>query len=360
MNIIRIQGQNAFLQGVYYEFDRDSTPVGEGGMGVLYLGARVHVATGVQMPVVIKAIRDEISTQPHLIARAMREASVQIDNENLLRMYDFVSNYEASSVTGVSIIRYYIVMEYLAGISLDKILEGTVMQNEQVIPLAQEINLLSTVNRVRLCVLLMRHLLSGALALHHAGFIHRDLDPSNVMVTQEGKVKIIDFGICKNLNDASAAQLSAPGAFMGKVHYAAPELILGSIYEQNATTDIYALGIILYQLYTGELPSAGLTDHEAMQQHLKGRLPDKKIENREIRRIFKKATENNQRLRYQSAAEFLVDLERVEIPGNKVIFQEGPKEADVIPVPDVWEIPRWAYLVAGFAGVVVGGLLLLL
>lgn len=351
MNIVRLQGQSAFQQGTYYEYDKDSTPIGEGGMGVLYLGARVHQATGVRTPVVVKAIRDEINTQAHLIQRAMREASVQIDNENLIRMYDFVSNYETSPYTGVPYIRYYIVMEYLFGVSLDRVLEGQNSVNDQEIPLANEIISLYSTDRTSLCVMLMKNLLSGALALHNAGFIHRDLDPSNVMITREGKIKIIDFGICKQINGGNTQQpLTAAGSFMGKVQYAAPELILGAVKDQNVTTDIYALGVILFQFYTGHAPFVGVSDQEIMQAHLKGKLPYKEISDKEVQRIVRKATAVRQSDRYQSAAEFIVDMDRL---------QNRTKIPAPTPVKETGEVhvPTWLYFLVGGLGAALGILL---
>lgn len=322
MNIVRLQGQCANQLGAYYEFDRDSTPIGEGGMGVLYLGARIHMATGVRTPVVIKSIRDELSTQPSLIQRAAREASVQIDNENLIRMYDFVSNYEIYPQTGTTIIRYYIVMEYLVGINLDKVLRGeTVNQNGVYVPLAKQLLDLANTDRISLCVMLMKDLLSGVLALHNAGYIHRDLDPSNVMITVDGKIKIIDFGICKPLNGGAAQQLTSAGAFMGKVHYASPELILGNIQNHDYTTDLYAMGIVLFQLYCGHVPLQDLPDVDVMQMHLKGKLPYKEIDNSDLQKIVRKATEIKQSKRYVSAAEFIVAIERL-----------APKRVSVPPV----------------------------
>lgn len=361
MNIVRLQGQCAFQFGAYYEFDKDITPIGEGGMGVLYLGARVHQASGARIPVVIKAIRDEIGMQAHLVQRLMREASVQIDNENLIRMYDFVSNYEVSPVTGAPIIRYYVVMEYLNGTNLDNILEGHDNIRGEEIPLAKKIINLVQVNRVELSVMLMRHLLSGVLALHNAGYIHRDLDPSNVMITRDGKVKIIDFGICKRISgDVAQPSLTANGSFMGKVQYAAPELILGAVNDQNFSTDIYALGIILYQLYMGRPPFQGITDQEIMQYHLKGKLPYRDIDNKDIQRIVKKATEVKQSARYQSAAEFLVDIERVQIPSDNDIDDKNVNNGTNPPTNPEVELPTWILGTAGAAGAAAGLILALI
>lgn len=313
MNIIRIFGETERFQGIYYEYDRDSAPLGEGGMGRIYQGYRVdEVSGGFRTPVAIKVIHDNIASNPQLIERAMREASIQIDHENLLRMYGFIQNVEYDQLRDVNVTRYYMVMERLVGVNLDQIFNGvTYDRSGLMIPYAGVLHQLYTTNRIEAIVQIMRNVMSGIMALHEKGFIHRDIDPSNIMVTIDNKIKLIDFGVCKHIDAlATEKSLTQAGSFIGKVNYAAPELALGDVSHQNRTTDIYALGVLMYQLAVGRLPFNG-TNQDVLAAHVSRKMPVKDIQNKELRRIVEKATQKKQEKRYATAAELIVDLERV-------------------------------------------------
>lgn len=313
MNIIRLQGDAEKRSGIYYEYDVDATPLGEGGMGRVFKGFRVVERTGERMPVAIKAIYDNIPER--VVERARREANIQLDNDNLIRMYGFVetiSHYEGGTKSKV---HYHVIMELLVGVTLEDIMNGvTSDQNGMQIPFAAELYSQYTQNRNAAVVRIMKSILSGLMALHDKGYIHRDIDPSNVMVTIDGKIKLIDFGICKQIVSLESLDkaLTATGVFMGKVNYAAPELVLGDVKSQSYTTDIYALGILLYQLCAGHLPFSG-TDQDILSANLRNSLPMKDIQGNDFKRIIRKATEKVQSKRYASVAELRVDLERVSI-----------------------------------------------
>ena len=251
MNIVRFQGEN---QNIYYEFDKDSTPLGEGGMGRVYQGFRVDSSLNYQSVVAIKCIKPELVSNPTVIQRAQREASVRLDHTNLIRMYGLFSGAEYNQYSGTYIPTYYIAMERLVGVNLDEILFRGIVTDPSglVVPIADELLQSYTNNREAASVAVMQSLLSGVEFLHRYGFIHRDLDPSNVMLTQEGATKIIDFGICKRIGMSSygGGSLTQAGQFLGKVAYAAPELILGDLKSQGPATDLYALGIVLYPFST--------------------------------------------------------------------------------------------------------------
>ena len=318
MNIIRLQGDAEKRSGIYYEYDVDATPLGEGGMGRVFKGFRVVERTGERVPVAIKAIYDNIPER--VVERARREADIQLDNDNLIRMYGFVetiSHYEGGTKCKV---HYHVIMELLVGVTLEDIMNGvTSNQNGMQIPFASELYSQYTQNRNAAVVRIMKSILSGLMALHDKGYIHRDIDPSNVMVTIDGKIKLIDFGICKQIVSLESLDkaLTATGVFMGKVNYAAPELVLGDVKSQSYTTDIYALGILLYQLCAGHLPFSG-TDQDILSANLRSSLPMKDIKGCDFKKIIRKATEKVQSKRYASVAEMRVDLERVSI--NKKEF----------------------------------------
>lgn len=344
MNIIRLQGDAEKRSGIYYEYDVDATPLGEGGMGRVFKGFRVVERTGERMPVAIKAIYDNIPER--VVERARREANIQLDNDNLIRMYGFVetiSHYEGGTKSKV---HYHVIMELLVGVTLEDIMNGvTSDQNGIQIPFAAELYSQYTQNRNATVVRIMKSILSGLMALHDKGYIHRDIDPSNVMVTIDGKIKLIDFGICKQIVSLESLDkaLTATGVFMGKVNYAAPELVLGDVKSQSYTTDIYALGILLYQLCAGHLPFSG-TDQDILSANLRSSLPMKDIKGNDFKRIIRKATEKMQSKRYASVAELRVDLERVSINKKDI---------------DLRKVGTYSSIAVIVVGLIIGGVLLI-
>lgn len=322
MNIIKLQGDFEKRNGVYYEYDVNSQPLGEGGMGRVFKGYRVVERTGERTPVAIKAIYDNIPER--VVERARREAEIQLENDNLIRMFGFVETISLFEGGTKSKVHYHVIMELLVGVTLEDIIKGvTTDSNGLQIPFAAEIQNQYLQNRNVAVVRIMKAILSGLMALHDKGYIHRDIDPSNVMVTIDGKIKLIDFGICKQIISLESLDkaLTATGVFMGKVNYAAPELVLGDVKNQSYTTDIYALGVLMYQLCTGHLPFNG-TDQDILAANLRKQLPMKDVKSSDFRRIIRKATEKLQSKRYASVAEFRVDLERASTNRQEFDFRK--------------------------------------
>ena len=327
MYVIKLQGDLEKRTGIYYEYDAESIPLGEGGMGRVFKGFKVVERTGERTPVAIKAIYDNIPER--VVERARREANIQLDNDNLIRMYGFVETVSNIEGTGKSKVHYHVIMELLVGVTLENVINGiTSDQSGMQIPFAAEIYSQYIQNRYATVVRIMKPILSGLMALHDNGFIHRDIDPSNIMLTIDGKIKLIDFGICKQIVSLESLDkaLTAAGVFMGKVNYAAPELVLGDVKNQNYTTDIYALGVLLFQLYTGHLPFSG-TDQEILSANLRKPLPLNEIPNNNFKKIIRKATEKDQTKRYASVAELRVDLERISTNAGKNNFKGWKKAA---------------------------------
>ena len=127
--------------------------------------------------------------------------------------------------------------------------------------------------------------------MHDAGYIHRDIDPTNIMITTDGHIKLIDFGIAKKFTTLTNhdKHLTQAGQFVGKPEYAAPELVLGAINEQSQTTDLYAVGILLFQCIVGHVPFQG-DRADILQKQLHSPLPLKLIKNRDLRAIIARAT----------------------------------------------------------------------
>lgn len=314
MALVKLQGPEEQLSGVFYEYDNESTPLGEGAMGRVFKGVRVVESTKERIPVAIKCIFPNIPE--HVIERARREASVRIDNPNLLRMYGFVEIITSTVVNNTiqNAKSYYVIMELLDGVTLYELMQGKVTDASgyNVIALQEKHNNFVR-NKANAIKDFLINILNGLSALHEAGYLHRDIDPSNIMVNRDGNIKLIDFGICKKQSTLNTQDkgLTAMGVFMGKVNYASPELVVGDVLHQNATTDIYAVGVLLFQLCTGHLPFSG-ADNEVLAAHMRQSLPVKEIEIKPYRKIVAKATEKVQGKRYQSAGEMKADIESLQ------------------------------------------------
>lgn len=315
MLIQKLQGSIEKEQGIYYEFDVHSKPIGVGGMGKVYLGFKVVEESGKKTPVAIKAMYEDLPE--HIIERAKRESSIQIRHENLVEMLGFVEKDDINSIGG-NVRHYHVISEYINGVSLNDILCG-MTKNQFGVELEYAKNLYEEYQKDRLKVSLkiIGQVLSAIMSLHDNGYIHRDIDPSNIMITAKGKVKLIDFGIAKRRTALGSQDkmLTSTGTFIGKAQYSAPELVMGDVKHQDVTTDIYAVGILFYQLLVGSLPFNGPIP-EILDSQLHKKLPVKNIDNNECRIIVKKATEKKQIDRYQSAAEFRVAIDGIKMSSN--------------------------------------------
>lgn len=314
MSTVKLQDTNNI--DFYYEFDpKDETSIlGKGGMGVVFKGKRIHDETGKFDLVAIKVLFNDLDEES--IERAKREASIQIEHENLLRMYDFIEIKEPSGKS-----KNYVISEYLEGETLSDLLK----QKSRF--------------EWRESLQIIKSILAGLYMLHEKGYLHRDIDPSNIIVCKNGGIKIIDFGIAKDLfNSDKFKQQTVDGRFIGKVFYASPEQINGdSKLLQKSTVDIYSVGIILYELLTGKLPYSGTT-YEIIKGHLEKPTPLKNIdsevsckqEKEGIKYLIERSTQKDQTKRYQTPTEFILDIE-------KVLKGENP-----IPAASF----KWIYLIA--------------
>lgn len=308
MPIIRLQGDREKEQNIYYEFDSSSTPLGEGGMGKVYRGRRINMYSHETRDVAIKFMFAGLP--PNVIQRAEDEASIRIVHENLVEMMGFLA-IETHLTNGTTSVRYHVVSELLNGVALSDLMQGvTTDQSGRPIAYAQQLYQMHNTQPEQFAVTVTKKVLSGIMALHDAGYIHRDIDPSNIMVTSDGKIKLIDFGIAKKVDGLKTRDrnLTTAGQFMGKPQYAAPELIVGDLNNQNKPTDIYAIGIMLYQLATGHLPFEG-PSNVVLNAHLRNKLPLKAVHNKALRQIIARATEKDCTKRYQTAAEFRAALD---------------------------------------------------
>lgn len=323
MSIIKLQGEAELRRKIHYQVDSADEPIGAGGMGQVYKGVCVDEQTGVTRPVAIKFMYEDLPAQA--IERARREASIQLRNDNLVEMLGFI---EIDEYSGIGEIKkhYHVVSELLHGVSLSDILEGkTKDRNGEDVAYAVKMLQDYKNDPEHFAQTIVLNVLSGLMALHDAGYIHRDIDPSNIMITSDGHIKLIDFGIAKQMNTLTTSDksLTVAGKFMGKPEYAAPELALGDIQHQNQTTDIYAVGILLYQCIVGHTPFEGAR-HEILEMQMKAKLPLGVIKNKGLKSVIATACEKKQELRYQTSAQMRVALENMS--GLKTSHVSGKKD----------------------------------
>ena len=309
MAIIKLQGEEERRAKIYYEFDSAEGLLGVGGMGDVYRGVCVNELTLGRTPVAIKYIRPCVNYQL-VVEHARREASIRIKHENLMEMKGFIEVSQRNVLQEVKK-SYYVVSELLDGVSLDSVLKGQLCGVDgREIPYARNLYDNYQSDSLHFGLSIAKSILSGVMALHDAGYIHRDIDPTNIMVTRDGKIKLFDFGIARKIGDIDASE---GGLMVSKVAYASPELISGEVHKHSKPTDFYMIGILLYQLMTGRLPFEGDL-HEIIEQHRSKSVPLAAFKRKDIKAIISKATEKEPQKRYLSAAEFIVAIEHA-IPG---------------------------------------------
>ena len=283
MAIIRLQNETDKLERQYYEFDPESNELGKGGMGVVYKGRLIHADTGKVEDVAIKALYRDLPNE--VVDRALKEANIKINHDNVIQMRGYLSLKESTGR-----ISYYIISEYLEGETLDKRLTRAGK-----LPKAEALNIIKNV-------------LSGLSALHNRDLVHRDIDPSNIMICNDGRIKIIDLGVVKDMGVVGPRQTMI-GQFIGKYEYASPEQLAGLQDIVKQTSDIYSAGVVLYELITGRLPFIGTT-YEITTGHKEKPVPLENIQDKDVRAIVRKATTKKIEKRYRSTYEFIVDIEK--------------------------------------------------
>ena len=251
--------------------------IGEGGMANVYLGYDKILDRNVA----IKVLRGDLANDEKFVRRFQREAlsASSLSHPNIVAMYD----------VGEDDGLYYIVMEYVEGKTLKQLLKkrGSLTLSE--------------------AIDIMLQLTDGMAHAHDSYIVHRDLKPQNIMIEDDGQIKITDFGIAMALN---STQLTQTNSVMGSVHYLPPEQAAGK--GTTIKSDIYSMGIIFYELLTGELPFKGDSAVEIALKQMKEPLPDvHKLNNdipQSIENIILKATAKNPKNRYDDAKSMHNDL----------------------------------------------------
>ena len=251
--------------------------IGEGGMANVYLARDIIL----ERNVAIKILRGDLSSDEKFVRRFQREAlsASSLSHPNIVEMYD----------VGEDNGTYYIVMEYVEGMTLKQLIKkrGSLSLSE--------------------AIDIMLQITDGIKEAHDSYIIHRDLKPQNILIKENGEVKITDFGIAMALN---STQLTQTNSVMGSVHYLPPEQASGK--GATIKSDIYSMGILFYELLTGKLPFKGDNAVEIALKHMKNDIPSVREINdsipQSVENIILKATAKNPKNRYESAAEMHDDL----------------------------------------------------
>ncbi len=251
--------------------------LGEGGMANVYLA----YDTILDRNVAVKVLRGDLANDDKFVRRFQREAlsASSLNHPNIVEMYD----------VGEDDGQYYIVMEYVEGKTLKQLLK-----KRGSLTITEVIDIMSQIT-------------DGMAHAHDSYIIHRDIKPQNIMILENGLIKITDFGIAMAMN---STQLTQTNSVMGSVHYLPPEQANGK--GSTLRSDIYSMGILMYELLTGGVPYKGDNAVEIALKHLKEPLPSirKKLPElpQSIENIILRSTAKNPQNRYKDAREMYQDI----------------------------------------------------
>ena len=279
--------------------------IGGGGMALVYK-AKCQL---LNRYVAVKVLRDEFTNDEEFIKKFRHEsqAAASLSHPNIVNIYDVGSEGDI----------YYIVMEYIKGKTLKEIInENGKLSSEQTVNYSIQI----------------------AEALQHAHnnhIVHRDIKPHNIMVTEDGRIKVTDFGIARAVTSTTMTNTSS---VIGSVHYFSPEQARGKFTDEKS--DIYSLGIVMYEMITGKVPFEGESPISIALKHVEEEIVSPRTTDdtvpENIEYIIMKCVRKNQSERYKNAGELLKDLRKVKYTNGKIDFVEDTNEFDsatrIIPV----------------------------
>lgn len=283
---------------------RIDAELGEGGMGVVYRGTD----TMLDRVVALKALHPQLTRDESRLERFRAEAKAlaRLHHPNIATLFNF---FEQDGV-------YYMVMEYVDGETLEDL-----VRRSGALPLRAALEIFNSG-------------LQGFGHAHERGVIHRDIKPSNLMRTRDGEVKITDFGIARV---AGGGKLTQTGKLIGTLEYMSPEQVRG--LEQDARSDIYSLGILLFELVTGRMPWSATSDFDIMRAHLEEPAPPARSVLAELPpdldAAISRALAKNPDERFQSVREMREVLEGVlrELPASGQTISPPPAPTRIVAAP---------------------------
>jgi TolB-like protein/Flp pilus assembly protein TadD/predicted Ser/Thr protein kinase len=302
--------------------------LGRGGMGRVYRVFDKKIGE----EVALKLLKPEIASDERTIERFRNELRLarKIAHRNVCRMYDLSEEYGA----------HYITMEYVPGENL----KGMIRMTRQ----------LSATQ----AVFIAKQVCEGLAEAHRLGVVHRDLKPQNIIIDREGNARIMDFGIARSTKDRG---ITGVGVMIGTPEYMPPEQVEGK--EADQRSDIYSLGVIMYEMVTGRLPFEGDSSLSISLKHKTERPLDPRKFNAQVpealSRVILKCLEKDMERRFQDSQELFSELSKIEegistverfIPKGKTAVTEGIKEAFR---------KRWKMIAALFMAVVLAGVVIL-
>ena len=270
--------------------------IGHGGMAEVHLG----FDTRLSRIVAIKMLRSDLARDSIFQARFRREAqsAASLNHPNIVSVYD-TGEETVTGPDGRSISVPYIVMEYVEGHTVKELLSDCTP-----VPINEAISIVSGI-------------LSALEYSHSQNLVHRDIKPGNIMLTGDGKVKVMDFGIARALTD-SQATMTQTNAVVGTAQYLSPEQARGE--QVDARSDLYSTGVVLFELLTGRPPFTGDSAVAVAYQHVQQLPPTPSSVTPDIPealdRVVMKALAKDREQRYSSAGSMLVDLMRASRGGN--------------------------------------------